>query len=708
MAADARTDFAPPRARLLAAVRVTPAQALALVFAASVIGRTLAAWLRATPIYFPDEYIYSELGRSFAEHGRPLVRGGSAHFPALLQPLLTAPAWLVGDVGVSYRLIQLETVTVMSLAAFVAYWFARRLGLSAWLSVAIGAFAVAIPDVLYSGWMLADPFAYPLALAAVGTAVVALSEPSRRAQAAFVGLAALATLARIQFVFLPALFVLAVLAMGLRERRVRRALAEQRLALLSFAAAILVLVAAGPSQLLGYYDVLLESDLSVWLTFKWFGSDAMLLLYSSGWVLVPGALLGIAHALWRPSSRAELAFAVCATPFSVTVLGQAAFYGASGADRIQERYFFYVLPLMALAFGLYARRGFPWWRLQALVFACLLVVSMRVPLSGFAAAQGKTNSAFLFAVGQAEALAGDVGLVSLLIALAALLLSLAAVAATRRRRNRPTLLVWVAIAAACLGSTASVGFEHAIAGNVREYLLWPNASFVDDADLGAVALLESQFADSSFTSEELFWNRSLESVLLLPNAPAPDAFAAKHLMIGRDGSLLEDGRPVVRPLLVDMYGATLELDGVERVGRNRFYQLLRPAGRPRLSVYAIGRYWDGWLQTVGRFRVWPTDSGRLAGTLRFTLSLPSDFTAASVTFTSPDGTRTVHVEPGTSSQVALPVCSPGPWSADYSGQVRFRSRGRLLTARSSRPVFTPDAGACQGDLDETPSGPPGV
>ena len=76
MAADARTaDLASARVNPLAHVRISPVQAVALIAAASAIGRTFAGWLRASPIYFPDEYIYSEVARSIADHGRPLVRG---------------------------------------------------------------------------------------------------------------------------------------------------------------------------------------------------------------------------------------------------------------------------------------------------------------------------------------------------------------------------------------------------------------------------------------------------------------------------------------------------------------------------------------------------------------------------------------------------------------------------------------------------------
>ena len=62
---------------------------------ASFGARIWAASGRPTPDYLPDEYIYPSLARSFAEHGRPLIRGGTAHFPALLDPIVTAPVWLV-------------------------------------------------------------------------------------------------------------------------------------------------------------------------------------------------------------------------------------------------------------------------------------------------------------------------------------------------------------------------------------------------------------------------------------------------------------------------------------------------------------------------------------------------------------------------------------------------------------------------------------
>ena len=107
-----------------------PASLIAVV-GASFLARTVVGWLRATPSLFPDEYTYASLGRSLAEVGRPLIRGGAAHFPALLEPLVTAPVWWIGDVGLAYRVLQTIGALAMSLAAVPVFLLARRVGVSA-------------------------------------------------------------------------------------------------------------------------------------------------------------------------------------------------------------------------------------------------------------------------------------------------------------------------------------------------------------------------------------------------------------------------------------------------------------------------------------------------------------------------------------------------------------------------------------------------
>ena len=47
----------------------------------------------------------------------------------------------------------------MSLAAVPVFLLARRLGLGSALALALAALTVAVPDMLYASWVLADPSA---------------------------------------------------------------------------------------------------------------------------------------------------------------------------------------------------------------------------------------------------------------------------------------------------------------------------------------------------------------------------------------------------------------------------------------------------------------------------------------------------------------------------------------------------------------------
>ena len=89
----AEADVAAPRSLVLQRAAAIPTWVwLTGIVAASFGGRLLAALGRVAPFYLPDEYIYPSLARGFAEHGRPLIRGVGIHFPALLEPLVTARA----------------------------------------------------------------------------------------------------------------------------------------------------------------------------------------------------------------------------------------------------------------------------------------------------------------------------------------------------------------------------------------------------------------------------------------------------------------------------------------------------------------------------------------------------------------------------------------------------------------------------------------
>jgi hypothetical protein len=674
------------RSALVARVDLATLGALAGLVSLSFVIRVTVGWLRATPNYFSDEYLYAELGRSLLESGRPLVRGIEVWSPALLQPLLTAPAWLVDDVAVSYRLIQALGALAMSLAAVPAFLLARRLGAGRPLALGVAAFTLSVPDLLFAGWVVAEPFAYPLALAAVLAATVALSRPTRRNGLVFVLVAGLAAFARIQFVVLPICFLAAVLIVGARERRLRASLREQALPLGVFGGVALLSLAVGVGRVLGLYRSGLDGRADPIELLERTGLNALVLAYASGWILLPGALVGFALALGRPRSRGELAFAAFALPLVVALFLEAGLAGA--VDHAQERYLFYALPLAALGFCLYAGRAWPARVYLALVAAALIAASATAPLAGYAAAEGKAHSPLLLASFQVEQWFGSAGAGSLAFAVpAALLLMLAVVLSFR-----PAALAF-AVAACVAVSTAAVAFDHRNAAAVRDAFLPDEPSWVDQAGLDGVVLVRGPNGIRTEALEQLFWNRSVDRVALLPGAEQLDHVHAPRLRVGPDGTLLLGGRPLRSPVLLDGYAGTVRLAEARRIAASPSYTLWKPRGDARLALYLAGRYSDGWLAGGGRMYVWPeTRRGRVEGRVRMTLTAPAEGGPLTIRFEGPGTQREVRLVPGVAKTVEFEACSRGRWQVTFVANGRGFVGNRVVSARATEPNFVP--GTC--------------
>ena len=94
----------------------------------------------------------------------------------------------------------------------------------------------------------------------------------------------------------------------------------------------------------------------------WGATDLMLLAYSSGWVLVPGAVVGLAYALWKPRSRDEKRSARLPSSSWARSSSGDALRGERRRVRrrrpLPGRYLMTILPLVAPAFCLgHARRA---------------------------------------------------------------------------------------------------------------------------------------------------------------------------------------------------------------------------------------------------------------------------------------------------------------------------------------------------------------
>ena len=661
---------------------------LVAIVAFSTIFRALAAFVHSTPVYFPDEYIYSSIARSLVEHGRPLVRGGPAHFPALLEPLLAAPFWIPGHPELAYRLTQVENALFVSLGAVPVYLLVRRLGLDAGAALSAAALTVASPNLLFASFVLSEPLAYPLVLGAVYAGVCGLSRPTRANQLAVVALCGLAAFTRIQYVFLPVVFVIGALVV---ERfRIRRVVRGYALALGLFAAPLLGVIALGPARVLGYYSVITDRAIRPGAIVHWLGTDALLLAYAAGLVLVPGALIGIAYALARPSSREERAFAALATGLAGCIFAQAALFATNGSPRFQERYFMTLLPLVFPAFCLYLRRGRPARLVVCLLAVVLLALSARIPLSGYTMGVDKQDSPFLSAVFWVERTLGiDNG--SLAIALAAAVLcALAVGVALRARLARVAVAATLVFSAAT--SLAAIEFDRLVTDSVRASFVGKDPRWIDHAGVQDAVLIQTPAAPRARAHEQLYWNTSLTDLGVIAPAIGIDLFREFAVRIADDGRLLGRGRVLRRPLAISNYAVTVQLRGAKRIASAAAFDLWRPDGTPRLSLFMGGRYHDSWLAPAGHVSVWPDESGRVHGVLRLELSLPTRSEPTRLRFKGPGVDRTVTVVPGERLRVGLPVSSRKAWTVRFrAARPGYLANGRPVSVRAAVPMFDPSA-----------------
>src|SRR5579862_6664413 len=192
----------------LARVVRRPAVALGLLVACSSAIRAAFAFRHSVPHYFPDEYIYAALGRALG-HGNLQIRGETSHFPGILEPLLAAPIWRFFSTTTAYHLVQVENAVLASLAAVPIYVLARWLRLSRRYAFFCAVLSVSLPELVLVGNTISDTIAYPLILTTVLVGTRSIDEPSTRRQCAFLALATLSVLARVEYAVVIAAYLVA-------------------------------------------------------------------------------------------------------------------------------------------------------------------------------------------------------------------------------------------------------------------------------------------------------------------------------------------------------------------------------------------------------------------------------------------------------------------------------------------------------------------
>jgi hypothetical protein len=585
--------------------------ALAGVVLVLVGARVWLAGRIATPWIMSDELLYSELARSFADSGSFLVRDEFYPVYNVGYSLLVSPAWLAGSMETTYTLAKAINVVLMTLGLVPLYLWASRLMRPAYAVLATG-LAALMPAFLYTGMLMTENPSFSASMLAFFVIALMLERPTPLRQVLALAAVLLGYFVRAQSLVLGVVLPAAVLlklaldaraapgpdrARLLRREAVRYApLAGIYLAVTFGYVAYKFATGAPLASGLGAYSGITVVDYSFSDGARWTVEHIAELGLSVGIFPVSALLLLLGLALVRGTeSSAERAFLAVATVAVVLVVVQVAFYASWFSLRVEERYMFFLAPLLFMALLLWLERGLPRPPLLT-AFAALVPAALLLALP----LEKRLNMSTLsdtFAFIPLLRLSWRTSISNVEWLMLAGGLAAAVTFALVPRRLAPLLLPF-AIAVYSILSTISVFDtvrDFSVASrvvNAPPRLDWVDASLPKGASAGFVfGSTADPFAEAQRMWQTEFWNRKVKTVYTL--APEPASFASTAAAIDYvSGSVVpEDGKPF--PYDYVIAAGALGLSG-EVVATAPPFALYRVHGPLRLEQSVEGLYPDGW------------------------------------------------------------------------------------------------------------------
>lgn len=634
-----------------------PGLVLAAVYVLAVAYHWFQSRAHVTPAVFPDELLYSKLAQALGSGDGFTIRGEQVFFPAPMAALAQVPAWLIHSMPAAYAVAKALNAAVMAAAVFPAYSLARRLVRPSFALVAAG-LSVAGPQMLYSAYMTSEALAYTVFLLALATMLRAIERPSRRMEAAVLAVSAAAVLTRIQFAVLPLAYLCAApLAGRTCGEPFRVVLRRHRLSLCGLVVLGAVPLLSG-GILLGTYRGAPSLDFDPVAVLSWTARTAALLPFAAGWLIVPGALLGLAFLVARPRGHAEAGFAVLAFVVSVLVLLEAGLVAAGEAVRPLERYSIYLVPLVAISFFAYAERGAPWRRAYAVLAVAGAATAWLMPFPAEAGTGFTFDTPTFSAYGQLAHWVGHPNAATVFAGVP--FLGGIALALVPLRRRLVPVAVGLATTAALLASgLPAYAGDHAVTRGTLALRAGDPPDWLDRSGLGPADYLQLPGGSAHFGWLLESWNRSFRKAIVL-EAPAYDGFATSRARIDSDGRLLVGGRELDAGVIVaNDLGTAIDIDG-RVVARPRLgLTAYRVPASPHVRSLATGLYFDRWASALLRYRAWPR-LPHSRGFYRLVLGLPGGFEARDVSIAAGSVRRTVSIGPGETKALSIPVSGSPP------------------------------------------------
>ncbi|HET6616326.1 MAG TPA: hypothetical protein VFH69_00785 [Gemmatimonadota bacterium] len=376
---------------LLSRAARAPAAWLTLIIGLSSVLRGGIGVRIPSPWILPDEIVYSELAKSIAAGNRPSVRGVPVFGWGEVYPTFIAPAWaLFEDPVQAYHAALVINALLMSSAAVPAYLLAR-LFITRRASLVVSAMSVLVPSMAYTGVVMTENAFYPVFLFSVYLIARAVRRPTAGNQAlALLGLG-IVTFTRIQGLALVGAYAgsvfLYALTGSVRPRvYLQRFILTAAMALFLSLGPVVISASAGEGAFgwLGSRSSTFEG-LHLLEIPEWFAYLAADLVLYVAVVPVVATVLVSGRGFSRDAQESVKLFAAVVVPVIVAMLGSVSLVSASldvdGTENLNERYVFYVVPLLLLGLALWIQQGLPrrapW---AVLVVAACVLLTVMLPI----------------------------------------------------------------------------------------------------------------------------------------------------------------------------------------------------------------------------------------------------------------------------------------------------------------------------------------
>ncbi len=664
---------------------VPVALSLALGAGLALLTSRVADWFVMT-----DELLYERLALSVVRlhSALPHVHGRSVPNINQLYPLVLATVFRSGDVAHDAWSAHILNAFVMSSTAIPAYLLARRVTESAWAASLAAVLSVTVPWIVLASFLMTEVAAYPAFVWALLAFQRATAAPSTRNDLLAVAGIVLAVAARTQFLVLAAVLPVAILV---DARSLRVAFRTHRLlatAYASGAAALLALTFAGHSAL-GTYSATAHGNPLPLQVIPAFAEH--LAAIGLGLAILPFLAGGawLAANVVRSANRERRVFAMLATLAIMLLTFEVASYDLRfGGGVVDDRYLFYVVPLILIAFSA-ALTDDTWPRRSLAIPLAVLVYGLaRDPLPVFEKLNVDTPAAIFD--NYLTSAVGGVTAARILLVAAAVVGAVLFLEGSVLLRHAQLSLMLAAFALLLLPAETGYAFARLfrVNGTAGRSLTAPGSQVFEwvDRTIGANAHVTAvpyptvpgdYWAGVGYWWDLEFWNKSVDGSAGVPGQYewTPNTFPKLDLHFDGHGRASVSPRGYVAQSVSD---ARFQIAGTV-VTNDRGLFLVKPETPWRATWLTTGLYDDGWTKpgSAARIRVfaYPGQTTSVTRTLTVYIRAPDGVSSRRFSLSSSRGAAD-GVAGSDEVTADASVCVPADGVADI----------RLITPAAS-PIY---------------------